>query len=299
MAGCNLGAERNRAFQRGFTLIEVLVVTAVIGVLVSMALPVMSKARVSARQVKELAAARQLMTAFTAYADENRGKVLVGYASKAMVSGALSVRNAEGTPLHGEVAQRYPWRLAPAFDFNFKGLYGDDKLLDAIKNDQAEYAKYGVDFDYIVSLFPSLGMNAAFVGGSDKFQEFDPLFRRTYGRVYIERIDQAIRPSQLMAFVSARCELQTLAPGLGAPEGFFRVDPPYFAPGQGRRWDAAYDPRSTSPATNSGYVSLRYNGRAVASMVDAHAEPLNWEQLGDMRRWSDAADREDWTIAPR
>ncbi len=285
--------------RRAFTLIEVLVVTAVIGVLVSLALPAMSGARGVARQCRELAAARQLMTAFTSYADENKGKVLTGYASKAMVNGPLVVRNAEGKPLHGEVAQRYPWRLAPSFDYDFRGLYSEDKLLTAIRNQQAEYSKYGVDFDYIVSLFPSLGINAAFVGGSDKFQEFDPLFRKSFGRVYIDRIDQANRPTQLMVFVSARCELQTLAPGLGAPEGFFRVDPPYFAPGQGRRWECAYDPRSAAPAVNSGYVSLRYKGRAVAAMLDAHAEPLTWDQLGDMRRWSDEADREDWTIKPR
>ncbi len=272
---------------------------AIVGVLISILLPALGDVRLAGKQTRELAAARQLMTAMLAYADDNRGRVPVGYAPKAMVNGPMVVRNEEGERLHGEVAQRYPWRLAPTLGFNFRGLYGDDRLLTAIRQNESEFSKYGVNYDYIVSLFPSLGMNAAFVGGNDKLQEFDPLFRKSFGRVYIERVDEAVRPTELMAFVSARCELQTLAPGLGAPEGFFRVDPPYFAPGQGRRWEAAYDPRSQAPGANSGYVSLRYKGRAVAAMLDGHAAMMTWDQLGDMRRWADSADRPDWTISAR
>jgi len=276
-----------------------LVVIAVVAVLISMLLPALADARLAGRQTRELAAARQLASVMLAYADDNRGRVPVGYASKAMVNGPMVVRNEEGERLTGEVAQRYPWRLAATMGYDFRGLYDNDKLLNAIRREEAEYARYGVNYDYIVSLFPSLGINAAFVGGSDKLQEFDAIFRKSFGRVYVERVDEVVRPTQLMAFVSARCELQALAPGLGAPEGFFRVDPPYFAPGAGRRWEAAYDPRTGAPGANSGYVSLRYKGRAVAAMMDGHAETMTWDQLGDMRRWSDAASRADWTISPR
>lgn len=283
----------------GFTLIELLVVIAIVAVLVSMLLPALRDARLAGRQVRELAAAKQLVTAYLAYADDNRGRFMVGYASKAMVNGPMVVTNDKGERLTDEMAQRYPWRLAPTLGFNFRGLYGDDKLLAAMKQNESQYAGLGVNYDYVVSLFPSLGLNAAFVGGSDKLGEFDSIFRRTFGRVYLERADEAVRPTRVIAFVSARCEEQPLAPGLGAPEGFFRVDPPYFAPGQGRQWDATYDPRSRTPAKNSGYVSLRYKGRAVASMLDGHADVLDWGQLGDMQRWCDRADREDWTLSKR
>jgi hypothetical protein len=112
-------------------------------------------------------------------------------------------------------------------------------------------------------------------------------------------MDQALRPSKLITFISARAELQPLAPMLGRPEGFFRVDPPYFAPSRPRQWDHAYDRFSPTPGLNSGFVSLRHAGKAVAAQLDSHVEVLGWDDLNDMRRWADQADRPDWTIGTR
>ena len=44
------------------------------------------------------------------------------------------------------------WRLAPYLDYNFRGLYQDDALLDDIQNDPKWLQS-------VVSLYPSLGMN--------------------------------------------------------------------------------------------------------------------------------------------
>jgi len=200
---------------RAFTLIELLVVIAIVGVLISILLPVLSRARLVARQTREMSGAKQLMTAYTAYANDSRDRILVGFASPAMVSGPLRVENDQGDRLTGEVAQRYPWRLAPYLNFDFRGLYQDDKQLKQIRDDREEYAAAGVNFDYVVSLFPSLGINATFVGGNDRVQGFDPVFQRVFGRVHVERTDEPRRPSDLLVFVSARAEQQALAPQLG------------------------------------------------------------------------------------
>lgn len=284
---------------RGFSLIELLVVIAVIALLVSLLIPALSHCRFLARQTRELAAAQQLMLAFAMYADASKGRVLVGYPSRQQVNGPMVVRNNEGERLTGELAQRYPWRLAPYLDHDFRGLYSDERLLNAIKNSRAEYEGYGINYDYVVSLFPSLGMNVAFVGGSDRHGMFEPTFQEQFGRPFVERIDQPARPTQLIVFASARDGLQPLFPQIGRPEGFFRIEPPYFSPGMGRRWDTAYDPNAPAPGNNSGFISLRNGGRAVAALFDGHGETLNWEQLADMRRWADEADSPDWELLAR
>jgi len=283
----------------GFTLIEVLVVIAIIGLILSLVLPSMAKAKGLGRQTRELAGASQLMTAVAMYADDNKGSVLPGYPPRDWVNGAMKVLNSEGERLFNEDAQRYPWRLAGYFNHDFRGLYQSDKLLGDLRERQADYSSFGVTYDYVVSLYPSLGMNIAFVGGSDRNQSFDRIFQRIYGRIFIQRLDQAVRPSGVLAFASARAEEQPAVPILGRPEGFFRLDPPRFSSVTGPLWADAYDANAPTPGLNSGFISLRHGGKAVAAHLDGHAEMLGWTQLRDMRRWADQATSETWTISPR
>ncbi len=283
----------------GFTLIELLLVIAVIGLLVSLLIPAAAKCTLLSRQARELSAGQQLMTALTLYSDDYRGQILPGYAKAAWVNGPMEVRDIEGTRLTNEVAQRYPWRIAPYMNYELRGLYNNANFLKDLRNRTEEIGVAGADVSYVVSLFPSLGMNAAFIGGSDLLQEFDRSFQRVFGRVHIERFDQMTRPSGVAAFFSARAEEQIALPTIGRPDGFFRVDPPVFGAAQGVRWDTAYDARAASPGNNSGFVSLRHGGKAVAAHMDGHADVLGWDQVRDMRRWADQADGPDWGLRPR
>jgi prepilin-type N-terminal cleavage/methylation domain-containing protein len=282
--------------KRAFTLIELLVVIAVIAVLIGLLLPVLGKARAVGRQTTELAAGQQMMLAFHVYANENRDNVLPGYPTASMVNSKIQVFNDVGERLYNEEAQRYPYRLAPQVNYDFRGLYPNPKLLREIRENPEEYSSYGVTYDYMVTLFPSLGMNVAFVGGSERFGAFDPFFQRAFGRQHIARLDQSVRPSQLITFASARGNPPAEISVFRNLDGFFRVEPPFFASNQGRRWATAYDAATTDPGPNSGFISLRHGNKAVAAQLDGHGSLLSWDEVQDMRRWADQATKADWVF---
>lgn len=271
-----------------FTLIELLVVIAIIAILISILLPSLGAARGLAKATRELAAAQQTMIAFQLYAQDNGGRLLSGMPERRDVTGRGAPLDELGDPIADPlIAQRYPWRLAPYFDYNFRGLYGDAKALAALRDRRD-------DFVYTVSLYPSLGMNVAYVGGSVNHLG-DAASQRVFGKVYLDRDDRATRPTEVIAFASARFRGPGTVEELPEPEGFFRVEPPTFGAG----WQNTYDDRAANPGINSGFVSLRHGGRAVAAMLDGHAETLGWDALRDMRRWADQATSGDWVPVPR
>lgn len=263
---------------RAFTLIELLVVIAIVAILIAILLPALSGARVLARQTREAAAAQQTMQAFTVYANDHKGAVVPGYAPSAL---AQNVVAADGSPLTGPPAQRYPWRLAPYLGGNLEGLYLNAQALDKVRSAE--------DFNYIFSLHPSLGINADFVGGNaNSGGFFGTTAIRLFGRFYLTRIDQARRPTQVVAFASAR------APdfGFGPLPGYFSVQSPRLT---AQRWSAQTFDAASEPST-TGFLDARYSGRAVAAFLDGHAATKTIAELSDMRCWADQADAPDWVL---
>jgi len=100
-----------------FTLLELLVVIGIIALLAAMLLPALGKARYRASQVNEMSGARQLLIAWTLYAEDHSDAVLPGYRY------GLVANDFQGRPVQHPINARYPWRIAPYLGKSFDVMY--------------------------------------------------------------------------------------------------------------------------------------------------------------------------------
>lgn len=278
-------AERSRADRTGFTLVELLVVVAIVLVVIGVLFPAIGSVRNRAAQAREMAAARNLVTAWTSYATENAGALLPGYRN------GLPAFDQYGSPIAaqtiGVAAARYPWRLAPYLSFNFRGLYLDDNLKTLADLEQSDYSNYL----YQTSVFPSLGINATWVGGDENQGGFSTAFLNAYGKFYLTRLSEARNTAKVIAFGSARGVDANPGEVGQLTEGYFRVRSPFFTASQ---WAERYD---ENDAASCGQLSSRHGNRTIVAMIDGHTESKQVEELRDMRFWCDRADTVDWKLS--
>jgi type II secretory pathway pseudopilin PulG len=275
--------------------VELLVVVAIITLLLGLLMPALSGFRMAARRTTEMSSARQVMAAYLAYAAVNQDQVMPGYKTglHAVDAGGKSIEQV-GIPF---VAARYPWRLAPFLKYQFKGLYLNEHqdTLDELENNTgySNLSTYDT-YVYLVSLYPSLGLNATWVGGHQGRLGFDQTALSLFGRFYVSRTTEVRRPEQLVVFCSAR-GTDPEAPQT-IYQGYYEVRSPYFTSAQGG-WPEEYRPDSVPG--EFGFVSPRFAGESVVAFMDGHVDGMALDELRDMRHWARDADREDWYLQPQ
>ncbi|MHC4991976.1 MAG: type II secretion system protein [Planctomycetota bacterium] len=280
----------------GFTIVELLVVVGIITLLMGLLLPALQGVKTTARRTAEMSAARQLMVAYTNYAAVNRDYVMPGYKTglTALDPAGRRIDDIQ-IPL---VGARYPWRLAPFLDYQFRGLYLNEHQddLERMENTQAfeqGFTEGYAEYVYLVSLYPSLGLNATWVGGHSGRLAFNETALGVYGRFYVSRTTDARRPEQLIVFASARGPDPNNQDAVY--EGYFEVRSPYFT--GAREWAEDYSP--TLAPYEWGFVSPRHGRQSVVAFLDGHADGLMDDELDDMRLWAPNADRPDWILQPK
>lgn len=291
-------AKRTR---RGFSVTELLVVVGVIAVLVALVIPAARMVRRAASKTRELTTARMLGQAWTHYATDASGAVMPGFRSglPAFGSDGVPIPPATFSGSGAAIAARWPWRIAPYLGSDVMNLFAGPQR-EALLNLQA--SPDTERFYYLASLVPSFGLNSAWIGGdSDRLGFLPPTIGgqpNPFHNFYVTRLSQVARPERLTLFASSRMANDFGGAPIGQYfddamiEGYFRIDSPWL---QARIWSDAYSP--TDPASN-GNVSARLDGDVTVVTVSGATEAVPVQQLDDMRRWADQADRADWRLAP-
>jgi prepilin-type N-terminal cleavage/methylation domain-containing protein/prepilin-type processing-associated H-X9-DG protein len=263
----------SRSSRQAFTLVELLVVIGIIAVLIGILLPALSRARLQARQLVEMSAARQLITAYTAYHAANKGNLIPGHFTGLSDYNDKVFDNFGRQEVSGEQLRRWPWRLVATTRFDPKGTILCGERLEYF-SDPLRLSTF--DYQYNVSLSPSFGLNMFVMGGELglKSKKWVPInFTDSF---CVQQASKIKTPAQMIVFAAAR----------GQGEGYFKIAPPTWNSSYSvdRRWDAGdFDERK--PADAWGFVHPRFRGKATVAMFDGHVETLTIKELRDTRLW--------------
>ncbi|MBL8757701.1 MAG: type II secretion system protein [Phycisphaerae bacterium] len=232
--------------------------------------------------------------------------------------------------MEGSVSKTWVWHLYTATAYALHGLMIDQSTYDIFRNRStantgvvngwAQYADTSAQAAF--GYHPSFGVNGVYVGGSYSHGAFSdtgsPRWSQSNNRnglknFYLTHIGKALNPAKLFVYVGSRggdvsgtgwWGYGATVPNSGIIRpGYWLVTPPRAYPNQrggsgvgGQAWSAnnSFDSRMV-PGT-WGNIDARHFRKAVTASLDGHIETLGLQDMRDMRRWSNFADRADWNF---
>lgn len=289
------GIRRYRS--NAFTLLELLVVVAIVALLLGILVPAIAGARNLARQTVGMSAMRQMMIGYQTHQFDHKGYLLWGYPPAAVDGRPLRVTLPSGhtLPGPGQIAlpvMRYPVRIVSYQQNLWQMLYSHADPPEPPKaGDTLEEAHLKA---YKLSTNPTFGLNTVFVGGDLGFDGFGaaPHFRPNHDGPAIFRASRANRPSRLIVFA----ESQLRGPGADPDkqDGLHRVTPPRTDQQVWRADGDGFEIVQTDRPI--GLPQGRYGDEAITGFFDGHVELLSPADMDDMTRWSNDAQDRDFAL---
>lgn len=239
--------------RRGFTLVELLIVIAIIAVLAALLLPALSRARAQARSTQCMSNLRQLYLANTMYASENRGHYCPA---------APDVFEGQGGRIrwHGERAtpdatSEYDPKKGPLAEYLPDGRVKECPEFFA-------YRRRNESTQAFESSAGGYGYNAAYVGGTYHLREGED------AAIYTALDSRILNPSEVIMFADSALPME------GEIIEYGLLYPPYNVTPQNPTGDPDDEDNPAFELTPS--LHFRHNGRVNVVWCDGHISSESW-----------------------
>ncbi|MBI69859.1 MAG: hypothetical protein CMJ38_07675 [Phycisphaerae bacterium] len=283
--------------RRGFSLTEIVVVIAIIGVLVGILVPSIFSIKMKAKKTKELNVLKQVMTAWATYSSDHQNKLLPGYLDVsyqehyelawAFPDETLIPPAPSYDSDYLNIVGPWPWRLLPYLDENWRSLLFYKEL------DWEPFAERVNAHANEITQTPAFGYNGMYLGGWKLFNEAEGRTQTLFGNakladdtrmnVVTSSLAQVNSPTTTIAFASTFLgEDHSYGELPDDIDGANMAIPSVLA--DSKRWTILPDGKINSYAET--YVPVgRYNGMPAIGFADGHVENVVIHTLLNQKMW--------------
>lgn len=251
----NSPARGRAASGRAFTIVELLIVIGILVLLVAVALVAMRVVKKNANRLQTTNALRQMMSAYTAYATDHKGKLMPGFIDQGDFvtnGGTLDIKAKlkSGHVLDAQDTSSYVWRLSPYLDHNWQVMFTDYRSPGVMTKAEEEYGagdssgKFGPsntdpNLDMVIASHPSYGLNSIFLCGDSAHASLGSLapWKVASGvkPLAITRLSDAMDPAKIVVFAPSQSPPPPSPAAIGPDDptgsvrrGYMELRPPMF-----------------------------------------------------------------------